>query len=163
MVDAVRHVEAALGDGHKHLTERSPNKRWPAKASWLPAPSRQGDLYHREPDHQSAPGTAFPPCAGTKCWAKPPKRDFAEDEKIEAVTRFYAHDLCSDRHAGGIRSAAPGGAKAGGVSTLQLQLVATGAHLCRVWARQCGRSRPTAYPSRPVCRFLWAMRTGRWP
>ena len=27
MVDAVRHVEAALGDGHKHLTEsEAPNK-----------------------------------------------------------------------------------------------------------------------------------------
>ena len=31
-------------------------------------------------------------------------------------------------------------------STLQLQLVATG-----------------AYPLRPACRFLWAMRTSQWP
>ncbi len=26
MVDAVRHVEAALGDGHKHLTEAKPQQ-----------------------------------------------------------------------------------------------------------------------------------------
>lgn len=38
--------------------------------------------------------------------------------------------MCSDRHAGGIRSAAPCGAKAGGVQHAAIAAVATGAHLC---------------------------------
>lgn len=43
MVDAVRHVEAALGDGHKHLTEsEAPNKTVARKSIVAAAPSRQG-------------------------------------------------------------------------------------------------------------------------
>ena len=42
MVQAVCHVEAALGDGHKHLTaSEAPNKAIPARALWPRGPSRQ--------------------------------------------------------------------------------------------------------------------------
>ena len=48
-------------------------------------------------------------------------------------------------------------------STLQLQLVATGAHLCPRLGETVREIEADAYPLRPACRFLWAMRTSQWP
>ena len=73
MVEAVRHVEAALGDGHKHLTEsEAPRTRLlRARASWPHGRSKQARSLPRKTSPPSAPVTASPPCAGMRFWAKP--------------------------------------------------------------------------------------------
>ena len=82
MVDAVRHVEAALGDGHKHLTEsEAPNKTVARKSIVAARAIKAGEIFTTE-NLTTAPGTAFPPCAGTKCWAKPPSATLPRMKKL---------------------------------------------------------------------------------
>ena len=74
MVDAVRHVEAALGDGRKHVTaSEAPNKPVARKSIVAAKPIRAGEVFTAD--------------NLTMRWyevlGQTAKRDFAEDEKIE--------------------------------------------------------------------------------
>ncbi len=83
MVQAVRHVEAALGDGHKHLTaSEAPNKTIARKSIVAARAIKAGEVFTAENLQRSAPAMVFPPCCGTP-FGQTAKRDFAEDEKIE--------------------------------------------------------------------------------
>ena len=85
MVDAVRHVEAALGDGHKHLTaSEAPNKAIARKSIVAAHAIKAGDVFTEEkPDHQAPRGWHFPRCAGTRFWARPPNAILPRMKKIE--------------------------------------------------------------------------------
>ena len=49
MVQAVRHVEAALGDGHKHLTaSEAPNKAIARKSIVAARPIKAGEVFTAE-------------------------------------------------------------------------------------------------------------------
>ena len=72
MVEAVRHVEAALGDGHKHLTEsEAPNKAIARKSIVAARQIKAGEVFTEENLTTKRPGDGISPCAGMRFWAKP--------------------------------------------------------------------------------------------
>ena len=84
MVDAVRHVEAALGDGHKHLTEsEAPNKAVARKSIVAARAIRAGETFTADNLTTKRPGDGISPMRWYEVLGKIAKRDFAEDEKIE--------------------------------------------------------------------------------
>ena len=88
MVAAVRKTELALGDGRKHVTEKRGQKQahCPQKHP-LQSGTSKGETFTPENLTVKRPATASAPCAGTDVLGKTAKRDFAEDEKIELVSR----------------------------------------------------------------------------
>ena len=84
MVDAVRHVEAALGDGHKHLTEsEAPNKAVARKSIVAARAIKAGETFTADNLTTKRPGDGISPMRWYEVLGKTAKRDFAEDEKIE--------------------------------------------------------------------------------
>ena len=84
MVDAVRHVEAALGDGHKHLTEsEAPNKAVARKSIVAARTIKAGEIFTTENLTTKRPGDGISPMRWYEVLGQAAKRDFAEDEKIE--------------------------------------------------------------------------------
>ena len=84
MVDAVRHVEAALGDGHKHLTaSEAPNKAIARKSIVAAREIKAGEVFTEENLTTKRPGDGISPMRWHEILGQTAKRDFAEDEKIE--------------------------------------------------------------------------------
>ena len=84
MVEAVRHVEAALGDGHKHLTEsEAPNKAIVRKSIVAARQIKAGEVFTEENLTTKRPGDGISPMRWHEILGQTAKRDFAEDEKIE--------------------------------------------------------------------------------
>ena len=84
MVEAVRHVEAALGDGRKHVTaSEAPNKPVARKSIVAAKPIRAGEVFTADNLTTKRPGDGVSPMRWYDVLGKTAKRDFAEDEKIE--------------------------------------------------------------------------------
>ena len=84
MVEAVRHVEAALGDGHKHLTaSEAPNKAIARKSIVAARQIKAGEVFTEENLTTKRPGDGISPMRWHEILGQTAKRDFAEDEKIE--------------------------------------------------------------------------------
>ena len=84
MVQAVRHVEAALGDGHKHLTaSEAPNKAIARKSIVAARPIDEGEVFTEENLTTKRPGDGVSPMRWHEVLGLRAKRAFAEDEKIE--------------------------------------------------------------------------------
>ena len=84
MVQAVRHVEAALGDGHKHLTaSEAPNKAIARKSIVATREIKAGEVFTEENLTTKRPGDGISPMLWYTVLGQTAKRDFAEDEKIE--------------------------------------------------------------------------------
>ena len=84
MVDAVRHVEAALGDGRKHVTaSETPNKPIARKSIVAARAIAAGEVFTTENLTTKRPGDGISPMRWYEVLGQTAKRDFAEDEKIE--------------------------------------------------------------------------------
>lgn len=84
MVLAVRHAEAALGDGHKHLTaSEAPNKAIARKSIVAARPIKAGEVFTAENLLTKRPGDGISPMLWYTVLGQTAKRDFTEDEKIE--------------------------------------------------------------------------------
>ena len=84
MVDAVRHVEAALGDGRKHVTASEAGNKPVARKSIVAAkPIRAGEVFTADNLTTKRPGDGISPMRWYEVLGKTAKRDFEEDEKIE--------------------------------------------------------------------------------
>ena len=84
MVQAERHVEAALGDGHKHLTaSEAPNKAIARKSIVAARPIAEGEVFTEENLTTKRPGDGVSPMRWHDVLGQKAKRAFAEDEKIE--------------------------------------------------------------------------------
>ena len=84
MVEAVRHVEAALGDGHKHLTaSEAPNKAVARKSIVAARPIAAGEVFTADNLTTKRPGDGITPMRWYEVLGKTAPRAFAEDEKIE--------------------------------------------------------------------------------
>ncbi|WP_294497385.1 N-acetylneuraminate synthase [uncultured Gemmiger sp.] len=84
MVDAVRHVEAALGDGRKHVTaSEAPNKPIARKSIVAAKPIRAGEVFTADNLTTKRPDDGISPMRWYEVLGQTAKRDFAEDEKIE--------------------------------------------------------------------------------
>ena len=84
MVQAVRHVEASLGDGHKHLTaSEAPNKAIARKSIVAARPIAEGEVFTEENLTTKRPGDGVSPMRWHEVLGLRAKRAFAEDEKIE--------------------------------------------------------------------------------
>lgn len=84
LVDAVRHVEAALGDGRKHVTaSEAPNKPVARKSIVAAKPIRAGEVFTADNLTTKRPGDGVSPMRWYEVLGQTAKRDFAEDEKIE--------------------------------------------------------------------------------
>ena len=84
MVLAVRHAEAALGDGHKLLTaSEAPNKAIARKIIVAAREIKAGEVFTEENLTTKRPGDGISPMRWHEILGQTAKRDFAEDEKIE--------------------------------------------------------------------------------
>lgn len=84
MVLAVRHAEAALGDGHKRLTaSEAPNKAIARKSIVAAREIKAGEVFTEENLTTKRPGDGISPMRWHEILGQTAKRDFAEDEKIE--------------------------------------------------------------------------------
>ena len=84
MVEAVRHVEAALGDGRKHVTaSEAPNKPIARKSIVAARAIAAGEVFTAENLTTKRPGDGISPMRWYEVLGQTAKRDFAEDEKIE--------------------------------------------------------------------------------
>lgn len=84
MVQAVRHVEQALGSGHKAVTASEAKNRPVARKSIVAArPIRAGETFTAENLTTKRPGDGVNPMLWHQVLGQKAKRDFAEDEKIE--------------------------------------------------------------------------------
>ena len=84
MVDAVRHTEAALGDGRKHVTaSEAPNKAVARKSIVAAKPIPAGEVFTADNLTTTRPGDGISPMRWYEVLGRTAKRDFAEDEQIE--------------------------------------------------------------------------------
>ena len=84
MVEAVRHVEAALGDGRKHVTaSEAPNKPIARKSIVAARAIAAGEVFTADNLTTKRPGDGISPMRWYEVLGQTAKRDFAEDEKIE--------------------------------------------------------------------------------
>ena len=84
MVDAVRHTEAALGDGRKHVTaSEAPNKAVARKSIVAAKPIPAGEVFTADNLTTKRPGDGISPMRWYEVLGRTAKRDFAEDEQIE--------------------------------------------------------------------------------
>ncbi len=84
LVDAVRHTEAALGSGVKHVTaSEAPNKAVARKSIVAARDIRRGEVFTAENLLTKRPGDGISPMRWYEVLGQTAKRDFAADEKIE--------------------------------------------------------------------------------
>ena len=84
MVEAVRHTEAALGDGKKHVTSsEAPNKAVARKSIVAARPIQAGEEFTADNLTTKRPGDGISPMRWYQVLGQRAKRDFEEDEKIE--------------------------------------------------------------------------------
>lgn len=84
MVDAIRHVEAALGDGEKRVTDSErPNMEIARKSIVATRPIRKGELLTEENIYVKRPGGGVSPMRWDEAIGSAAKRDFGPDELIE--------------------------------------------------------------------------------
>lgn len=84
MVDAVRHTEAALGDGRKHVTASEASNKAVARKSIVAAkPIPAGEVFTADNLTTKRPGDGISPMRWYEVLGRTAKRDFAEDEQIE--------------------------------------------------------------------------------
>ena len=84
MVQAVRHVEAAIGDGRKHVTAReAPHKPIARKSIVAARAIHAGEVFTADNLTTKRPGDGISPMRWYEVLGQTAKRDFAEDEKIE--------------------------------------------------------------------------------
>ena len=84
MVQAVRHVEAAIGDGRKHVTaSEAPNKPIARKSIVAARAIHAGEVFSADNLTTKRPGDGISPMRWYGVLGQTAKRDFAEDEKIE--------------------------------------------------------------------------------
>ena len=84
MVGAVRHTEAALGDGRKHVTaSEAPNKAVARKSIVAAKPIPAGEVFTADNLTTKRPGDGISPMRWYEVLGRTAKRDFAEDEQIE--------------------------------------------------------------------------------
>jgi N,N'-diacetyllegionaminate synthase len=84
MVAAVRHVEAAMGSGKKHVTESEARNKAVARKSIVAArPIRAGETLTADNITTKRPGDGISPMRWYEVLGTQAKRDFAEDEQIE--------------------------------------------------------------------------------
>ena len=84
MEEAVRHTEAALGDGRKHVTaSEAPNKAVARKSIVAAKPIPAGEVFTADNLTTKRPGDGISPMRWYEVLGRTAKRDFAEDEQIE--------------------------------------------------------------------------------
>ncbi len=84
MVRAVRNVEKALGDGHKHVTDsEAKNKPIARKSIVARRPIAAGETFTAENLTTKRPGDGISPMRWHEVLGRKAKRAFGEDEKIE--------------------------------------------------------------------------------
>ena len=84
MVSAVRHTEAALGDGRKRVTaSEAPNKAVARKSIVAAKPIPAGEVFTADNLTTKRPGDGISPMRWYEVLGRTAKRDFAEDEQIE--------------------------------------------------------------------------------
>ena len=84
MVQAVRHVEDAIGDGRKHVTaSEAPNKPSARKSIVAARAIHAGEVFTADNLTTKRPGDGISPMRWYEVLGQTAKRDFAEDEKIE--------------------------------------------------------------------------------
>lgn len=84
MVRAVRNVEAAIGDGRKHVTpSEAPNRAVARKSIVAACAIPMGTVFTAENLTTKRPGDGVSPMRWYEVLGKAAVRDFAEDEKIE--------------------------------------------------------------------------------
>ena len=84
MVEAVRHTEAALGEGRKHVTaSEAPNKAVARKSIVAAKPIPAGEVFTADNLTTKRPGDGISPMRWYEVLGRTAKRDFAEDEQIE--------------------------------------------------------------------------------
>ena len=83
MVTAVRHIEAAMGDGKKHVTASEAKNKPIARKSIVAArPIRKGEVFTAENLTTKRPGDGISPMCWYEVLGTAAVRDFAEDEQI---------------------------------------------------------------------------------
>lgn len=84
LVQAIRHTEAALGDGKKHVTTSEVGNKAIARKSIVAARAiRAGEIFTAENLTTKRPGDGISPMRWYELLGTTAKRDYAEDEKIE--------------------------------------------------------------------------------
>lgn len=84
MVAAVRHVEAALGDGHKHLTQsEAPNQAVARKSIVAARAIAAGEVLSADNLTTKRPGDGISPMRWYEVLGATARRAFQEDEQIE--------------------------------------------------------------------------------
>lgn len=84
LVDSIRHIDAALGSGEKHVTESErPNMIVARKSIIATRPIKKGELLTEENLTVKRPGNGISPMMWDKVIGTPASRDFEEDELIE--------------------------------------------------------------------------------
>lgn len=84
MVSAIRHIEAALGDGNKTCTKAEAKNRDIARKSIVASRDiRAGEVFTEDNVATKRPGNGISPMRWFEVIGQSAKRDFAEDELIE--------------------------------------------------------------------------------
>lgn len=84
MIAAVRHTEAALGSGHKAVTESEAANKPVARKSIVAArPIQMGEIFTAENLTTKRPGDGLCPMRWHQVLGRAAKRNFAQDEQIE--------------------------------------------------------------------------------
>lgn len=84
MVSAIRHIEAALGDGIKHVTESEQGNIAIARKSIVAAvPIAKGEVFTEENLTTKRPGDGISPMRWNEIIGTVADRDYRADEKIE--------------------------------------------------------------------------------
>ena len=84
MVNAIRNVEAALGDGVKQVTTSELKNRPVARKSIVAAlPIRKGQIFSETNLVAKRPGTGLSPMLWDQVVGRSAPRDFAPDELVE--------------------------------------------------------------------------------
>ncbi len=84
MVNAVRHVEAAMGDGEKAPSASElPNRDVARKSIVAKRPIRRGEIFTEQNLTAKRPGTGISPMRWDEVLGRRAERDFAEDDLIE--------------------------------------------------------------------------------
>lgn len=84
MVTAIRHIEAAMGDGEKKPSQSEQKNIAVARKSIVAAkPIQKGKLFTESNITTKRPGTGVSPMRWLEVLGTPAKRDFSEDELIE--------------------------------------------------------------------------------
>lgn len=84
MVDAIRNIEVALGDGVKRpSTSELKNKSVVRKSLVAIRPIRKGESFNSDNVGTKRPGNGISPMRWDEVMGRPAKRDFSVDELIE--------------------------------------------------------------------------------